>query len=291
MIPSAHSSSTKSATARTRLAPKTGRISISSRGTSAANGLEMDERPRSSIQMTWSGMADKFLYHPFNRLFCSGKCTFLPEHATHAGKIIVCDFPLLEYGHETGKLINCLLKIAFQRAWLRRDTTQYPNIAFLWQDEFQYFVLPRGRDNAFQQTCRSARIAVVCITQNILNLAEELGEQTPGSKTKAFLGNLMLKIFHQQNDVDTNEYAANLIGKEYRYLRSMGIGSGMDMTAGRNEQILYKVDPDVFTTLQKPGPDQPIAEAIVYLGGTRFEATRDEHYPEGQTFLRTGFSR
>ena len=38
-----------------------------------------DERPRSSLEMTWSGMADKFLFNPFNRLFCSGKCSFTPE--------------------------------------------------------------------------------------------------------------------------------------------------------------------------------------------------------------------
>jgi hypothetical protein len=41
-----------------------------------------DERPRSSLEMTWSGMADKFLFNPFNRLFCSGKCTFTPEMTT-----------------------------------------------------------------------------------------------------------------------------------------------------------------------------------------------------------------
>ena len=52
--------------------------------------------------MTWSGMADKFLFNPFNRLFCSGKCAFTPEDTTHRNAIVICDFPLLEYGHETG---------------------------------------------------------------------------------------------------------------------------------------------------------------------------------------------
>ena len=33
-----------------------------------------------------------------------------------------CDFPLLEYGHETGRLINIILKLIFQRAWLRRES-------------------------------------------------------------------------------------------------------------------------------------------------------------------------
>jgi hypothetical protein len=33
------------------------------------------------------------------------------------------------------------------------------------------------------------------MTQNILNLSEELGEQQPGSKTKSFLANLGTKYF------------------------------------------------------------------------------------------------
>ena len=62
----------------------------------------------------------------------------------------------------------------------------------------QYFI--SRRDNFFQQTCRGSRVAVVCLTQNILNLSEELGEAQPGSKTKSFCGNLAIKIAHQQNE-------------------------------------------------------------------------------------------
>ena len=127
---------------------------------------------------------------------CGGKCTFTPEMTTQDGRIVICDFPLLEYGHETGRLINVILKLIFQRAWLMRKLSDSPNPVFLWQDEFQYFVT--RRDNFFQQTCRGSRVAVICLTQNILNLSEELGEDQPGSKTKSFLGNLGLNIFHQQ---------------------------------------------------------------------------------------------
>ena len=165
-----------------------------------------DERPRSSLEMTWSGMADKFLFNPFNRLFCSGKCSFTPEQTMREGKIVICDFPLLEYGHETGRLINVILKLIFQRAWLRRKLSESPNPVFLWQDEFQYFVT--RRDNFFQQTCRGSRVAVVCLTQNILNLPKNSARTQPGSKTKSFLGNLAIKIFHQQNDTETCNYAA-----------------------------------------------------------------------------------
>jgi hypothetical protein len=79
-----------------------------------------DERPRSIIEMMWSGMADKFRFNPLNHVFCGGKCDFTPEDTTHRNKIIICDWPLLEYGHETGRTINIILKLVFQRAWLRR---------------------------------------------------------------------------------------------------------------------------------------------------------------------------
>jgi hypothetical protein len=183
-----------------------------------------DERPRSSLEMTWSGMADKFLFNPFNRMFCSGKCSFTPEDTTHRGKIVICDFPMLEYGHETGRLINIILKLIFQRAWLRRDLTESLNPVYLWQDEFQYFVT--RRDNFFQQTCRGSRVAVVCLTQNILNLSEELREPQPGSKTKSFCGNLAIKIAHQQNEPDTAVFMADIIGKELKYVENYGSSSG-----------------------------------------------------------------
>src|SRR5262249_9100293 len=153
------------------------------------------------LEMTWGGMADKFLFNPYNRVFCSGKCDFTPEDTIFRNKIIICDWPMLQYGHETGRTINIILKLIFQRAWLRRNLEESPNICFLWQDEMQYFIVPKW-DNFFQQTCREARVANVCLTQNILNIAEQLGETFPGSKTKSFLGNLGTKIFHQQNETE-----------------------------------------------------------------------------------------
>jgi hypothetical protein len=249
-----------------------------------------DERPRSSLEMTWSGMADKFLFNPFNRLFCSGKCTFVPEMTTHQNRIVVVDFPMLEYGHETGRLINVLVKLIFQRAWLRRNLAESANPVFLWQDEFQYFV--HRRDNFFQQTCRSARVANVCITQNILNLSEELGEQQPGSKTKSFLGNLALKIFAQQNDPDTQTYGADLIGKEWRYIDNFNASANADTgSVGGAMQLVHRVDPSEFSRLTKPDGKQPLCEAIVYQGGKAFNATVTRENPRGRNYLTVAFSR
>ncbi|HET6841377.1 MAG TPA: hypothetical protein VFK06_06775 [Candidatus Angelobacter sp.] len=249
-----------------------------------------DERPRSSIEMTWAGMADKFLFHPFARLFCSGRATFVPEVTTHQGKIVIVDFPMLEYGHETGRLINILVKLIFQQAWLRRDLRESANPVFLWQDEFQYFVTPR-RDNSFQQTCRGSRVAVVCLTQNILNLSEELGEAQPGSKTKAFLANLMLKVLHQQSCPDTNTYAADLIGKQYRYIDSYNTNVKGAATTGAAQQLVYNVEPLAFSQLTKPDAVSPLATAIVYQGGKAFNATMTRENPQGCNYLTVAFSR
>jgi hypothetical protein len=255
-----------------------------------------DERPRSSLEMTWSGMADKFLFNPFNRLFCGGKCSFTPEMTTHDRKIVICDFPMLEYGHETGRTIrtiNVILKLIFQRAWLRRKLEESPNPVFLWQDEFQYFVT--RRDNFFQQTCRGSRVAVVCLTQNILNLSEELGEAQPGSKTKSFCGNLAIKIAHQQNEPDTATFMADIIGKEYRYLDSFHAG-GADTekahtSVGGSQQLVHIIEPVEFTRLLKPDSQNPLAQAIVYQSGKPFNATKTERNPRGRNYLSVHFSR
>ena len=251
-----------------------------------------DERPRSSVEATWSGMADKFLFNPFNRLFSSGKCTFTPEQIMREGKVLLVDFPSLQYG-ETGRFINVMLKLIFQRAWLRREVQESTHPNFLWMDEFQYFVT--RKDNAFLQTCRSSRVAVVCLTQNILNLAEELGEQQPGSKTKSFLGNLGTKFFLQQNDIETCNYAADQIGREYRYLDSYNAGGGQHdhahASVGGSQQLVHIVEPAVFTRLLRPDGSNPCAEAIVYQGGKIFNATVDEKNPKGRNYLRVLFSR
>jgi hypothetical protein len=254
---------------------------------------EFDERPRSSLAMTWAGMADKFLFNPFNRLFCSGKCTFTPEQTTHEGKIVICDFPLLEYGHETGMVINVILKLIFQKTWLRRDLSQSPNPVFLWQDEFHYFVVPTW-DNFFQQTCRGSCVAVVCLTQNILNLSETLGENQPGSKTKSFLGNLGLKIFLQQNDIETCIYASDQIGKEYRYVDNYNASSGNHQThasVGGSQQLVHLIEPIEFTRLLKPDSSNPYAQGIVYQSGKSFNATKTENNPAGCNYLSVYFSR
>lgn len=251
----------------------------------------MDDRPRSSVLFTFSGMSSRFLFNPLSRLFCGGKCTFLPEHASQAGKIVIVDFPMLEYGQSTGVFINCLLKLCFMRAWLRRDVEKHPNMVFLWQDEAANFVLPRNADNLLAQTARGYRIATISLMQSILSLAEALHEPQPGSRTKGWLGvGGATKIFMQNNCVDTNAWAASLIGQEYTYGTSLNVDQ-FHTTYGKNETLRNRIEPDAFSRLLKPDGENPIAEAVIYKAGQIFESTKTAERPHGRNFMLARFSR
>ena len=252
-----------------------------------------DFRPetRSSVQSTWSGMADKFGFDPLRRLFCSGKCSIIPEMTTHDRKIVVSGFPLLEFGIETGRLINCLLKLVFQQYWLTRVCSEEDPLCFLFADEAQYQVLPRGRDLFFQQSCRGARVAVCWVTQNYSQLAEALGERSIDVKTAGLLANFGLKIWHANSDITgTNKHAADLVGQYYGYLKSDGV-SGRDVSINRQQHLMYRLRPEAFGSLKKPDTRNPVSEAFVFRSGAPFECTKSEENPAGQNFLLMSFSR
>jgi hypothetical protein len=253
-----------------------------------------DPRTRSNIESTWSGMASKFTYDPFRSMFCSGEYSFTPEQTTHEHKVVLLDMPVLEYGRETSRLCQILVKIIFQRAWLRH---QYKpgccHGAFLFQDEFA--LLMHRNESHFHMVCRGSAIAPVCITPNILNIAaEEFGEQTPGAKTLGFLGLLSVKIFHANNETETCNYAANQIGKEYRYLDSWNAGASDNHSqagVSGSKQLVHVIEPIEFTRLIKPDGDNPCSQAIVYMSGRTFNATKTAQNPKGRNYLSVLFSR
>jgi hypothetical protein len=257
--------------------------------------VTLDSRTRSNIESTWSGMASKFTYDPFRSLFCSGKYDFTPEQITHENKIVIVDMPVLEYGRETSRTAQVLTKITFQRAWLRH---QYKpgccNGAFLFQDEFA--LLMQRHEPHFHMVCRSSAIAPVCITPNILNIAaEEFGETDPGAKTLGFLGLLAVKIFHANNETRTNNYAADQIGSQYRFVENYNTGTNEENHShtgfGASKQLAHVLQPIELTKLMKPDGDNPLSQAIVYMSGRTFNASKTSEHPEGTNYLSVYFSR
>jgi hypothetical protein len=250
-----------------------------------------DPRTRSNILSTWTGMGSKFAYDPLRRLFCSGEYSFTPEQTTHERKIIIIDIPILEFGRATSRICQILVKVIFQRAWLRH---QYQdgccNGAFLFQDEFS--MLMHRHELHFHTVCRSSAIAAICLTPNINNIAaEEFGEGRPGSRTLGFLGALSVKIFHSQTDIETSRYAADLIGQDYRYLSSFSAGAGNHPHTGfgGTEHLAHLLEPIELSRLLTPDGENPYAEAVVYVGGKIFNATKTARNPEGRNYLRVLF--
>jgi hypothetical protein len=259
---------------------------------------EEDPRTRSNVESTWSGMASKFTYDPFRSMFCSGRVDFSPEETTHGRRVVLADVPVLEYGRDASRLCQVLLKIVFQQAWLRHSFK--PGCchgAFLFQDEFA--LLMHRNENHFHMVCRGSAIAPVCIVQNILSIAaEEFGEQTPGSKTLGFLGLISVKIFHANNETQTNQYAADQIGKHWADIAGWsgstgGAGTHQHTQAGvsGNKQYVHKYEPERFTQLLKPDSENPLSAAVVYASGRIFNATKTDRNPEGKNYISCVFSR
>jgi type IV secretory pathway TraG/TraD family ATPase VirD4 len=254
----------------------------------------LDTRTRSNIESTWSGMASKFTYSPFREMFCSGRFDFTPEQLTHERKILIVDMPVLEYGRQTSRICQILIKLVFQRAWLRH---QYKpgccNGAFLFQDEFSF--LMHRNESHFHSVCRGSGIAPICACQNILSIAaEEFGEQEPGAKTLGFLGLFAVKFFMANNETMTNNYAADQIGKQYRDVSGWNAGEGQSHShfgVSANQQLTHLIEPIEFTRLMKPDGENPLAEAICYMSGRSFNATKTQQRPQGLPYLRVHFSR
>ncbi len=228
-------------------------------------------------------------------MFASGTYDFTPEQITHERKLVILDIPVLQYGRETSRLMQILVKLVCQRQWLSHAYKPgCCNGAVLVQDEFQ--MLMSRFENHFVQVCRGSTIVPIFATQTILNLAEEMGEQQPGPKSKAFLNNLSIKIAHNSAGCpDTCTCLADTIGREYRYIDGFNVGEGDGGHTHRGisgqKQLVHIVEPIEFTRLMAPDGRNPYAEAIVYLGGKSFNVTKTENNPHGRNYVKVTFSR
>jgi hypothetical protein len=192
----------------------------------------MDTRLKSNIIATLSSLCGSFMLGRLREMFC-GRTSFVPEMA-HYGAVIVLDMPVKTW-QQDGIIAQHIIKYAFQRATERRG--QIGGNVFLWVDEAQLML--SDYDSEFQSTARNSRAATVYLTQNINMYHRAIGGTNPHYAVRGLLGNLKTKIFHANDDVDTNKYAAELIGTKLHLRRSGNVGGNQSTSYGTNNSRAY----------------------------------------------------
>lgn len=243
----------------------------------------LSDKTRSVVVATFTSMIDVLNRGLLRDVFC-GRTNVAPE-AAEAGKIILINFPVKEFG-EVGQIAQVLWKYAFQRSIERRNLSESPRPVFLWCDEAQYFVT--GYDSQFQTTCRAARVATVLLSQNVSNFYAALGGREKGrAEADSLFGNLNTKIFHANTDPVTNDWAASLIGRTRQYMANasssqsadwlanlVGFDNGGQSSAGVSEVYEYEVQPAEFTMLRTGGRiNRGLVDALIVQSGRKFRET------------------
>jgi type IV secretory pathway TraG/TraD family ATPase VirD4 len=241
------------------------------------------DKTRSIIVSSFTGLADMFLRGTLRELFCTTTNIF-PEF-THEGVVIVIDLPVHDYS-KVGQYAQAIFKYIWQKSTERRAKTENLKPVFLWIDEAQFFI--NSYDTKFQTTARSSRACTVYLTQNLPNYLNNLGDNL----TYSLLGNLQTKIFHQNSDSRTNEYASHTIGRVWQDSISTNVSrqdledQGKAGTGSSYNQIVeFDILPVEFSKLRKGGMENGlIVEGIVYQGGRIWQANK-------KSFLKVQFSQ
>jgi hypothetical protein len=255
---------------------------------------------RSVIVSTFTSMADCFLRGMLRDLFCTD-LNFTPEDSFN-GRIIILNLPVKEY-NELGQFAQVLFKFVWQRAVERRippgvhraqaEKTIRP--VFLWADESQFFV--NSYDALFQSTARSSRACTVYLTQNLPSYLATFSGANSRAEAETFLGNLQTKIFHANGDPNTNNWAADSIGRtrQVQFYGGMSEGTGarggggMNQSAGGSQVFEYLIQPQEFTMLRTGGEECELqVDAIIFQGGRRW-VTASKTAKTTQNFIRHVF--
>lgn len=239
--------------------------------------LNLADKTKSIVETMVQSFLEKFMQDPLRDLF-SNPTTIRPED-TLKGKIIVIDLPILVYD-EIGRDAQILWKYLWQRAMQRRKITNKSRPVCLWVDEMHLF-LNSDKDVQFQSIAREYRACSVYITQNLPNFCLNAGGGDVGkTRFKALAGNLGTKFFLANSDPETNEYASDLIGKDWQWTANQGktLGEKISTNSGQSESLIHLVDPSCFTKLKTGGPNNNYrVEAFVHRQGKLFKSTNNNY--------------
>ena len=217
------------------------------------NYIGLADKTRSTIEQYFLGTLASLHRDPIYSLFCSNdEDTFTPEDSLD-GKIILLDIPIKEFD-KVGRNVQILFKYIWQRSMERRKQDSLFRPVFLWADEAQNFI--HEHDITYQATARSQRICTVYLTQNLPNYYNQIGGKEAENMIASFLGTMGTKIFHANVDKKTNDYAADLIGKDFIPLNLAGHSSGAgepSFSSNESKPLHHIVPPERFAFLRTGG--------------------------------------
>ena len=226
------------------------------------------EKTRSSILEHFFAFATPFRSGLLADYFAKDTSEEILPERTFEGKVIVLNFPVKQY-LQLGVYAQAIYKKLWQQAVERRKVGKSTRPVFMWVDEAQYFINPD--DVMFQTTARSAKASTVLISQNISNYYATIGGSNSKALVDSLLGNLATKIFHNNNDYVTNEWASNTIEKDYRNMPTTGDGR---VSIGKEYQ--YQFLPKNFTLLKTGGEmnDREV-HAVVTVAGKKWSNNKN----------------
>jgi len=236
----------------------------------------LSEKPRSIIELSFSSFIFRLLKEPVYSLFSKNPSSFTPEDCLN-GKIIIMDIPVKQY-YKVGRDCQIMFKYIWQRAMERRDIAKNDRPVFLWADEAQNFI--HEYDSEYQATARSSRIATVYLSQNLSNYYANMGGLNPEHRVKSFLGTLNTKFFHSNADVETNNYASEIIGDDYylKETRTETVSGEFSSSKAISLELRRIIRPEQFVSLKTGGPKNKYAStAVMHKLGDPMEGKRNYH--------------
>ena len=201
---------------------------------------------KNSVFFTFSAMMDLLQRDPLHRLFFC-QTDFTPD-ILKAGAVVLVEAPTLAEGAQ-GKVINGLMRLAVERMVQQHPAQNGERpVAIIW-DEFQTSVT--RADSAFAAVARSHGCALVLATQNLPAVQEAIGHDA----ARALLANCRTKLFFANDDPETNQYMADLVGKWPVKKKSITRDNRGRASRTRHEQEEYAVPPRQALTLKTGGQE------------------------------------
>jgi len=227
-------------------------------------------KTRGIIDFSVTGFLEELLREPIYSLFCRYKSTFSPEDCYTKGSIILINLPVMIY-EKAGQYAQMLVKYVFQKIWEKRDMKENERPVFIFADECQNVLLKSDAD--FLGASRGNRISTIYITQHLSAIYSNLGGVNSVDKGNHLLGNLATHIYHANGHQQTNQFAADQIGRYYMEdnSSSMSFGHDFSMSESSRYDLQYAVQPSEFMGLKTGGPENNfICEAYIVMQGKKF---------------------